>query len=267
MKVLCPIDFSKVSVNAAGWICRFLNDVGGGEICFLHCMETQHRSSMFSHMDDVLEENAKRDIDKLIEEAKAVAPLVEFESHIVHAEPKEYIVSYARHKHYDWIVTGTKGLTALRDVTVGSVTEYALKQSGKPVLTIPEDYKYQPVKSIVLGVDNKLLHDKEVLKPLFSICNVFDAMIRLVHIKTDEDDVLKHDPVYEEFFTDVNYEIDSIDKNGNIAETLSKYAEEKEADLLCMIHHKTNWFKEMFHRSVTKSELFDVDRPLLILCD
>lgn len=267
MKILCPIDFSQVSVKAAGWSSRFLNDVGGGTICFLHCMETQHRSSMFSHMDDLLKENAQTDIERLIEELKTVAPDVNYEFHIVRAEPKEYIVSYARHKHFDWIVTGTKGLTALKDVTVGSVTEYCIKESGKPVLTIPDDIEYNKIKTIVLGIDNKLIDDREILKPLFSICNVFNATIQLVHIQQDEDDILKHDPAYEEFFRDINYEIESVDKDGSISETLSKYAQSKDADILCMIHHRKNWFQELFSRSITKSELFEVDRPLLVLSD
>ena len=267
MKVLCPIDFSSVSVKAAGWISRFLNDVGGGEISFIHCMETQHRSSMFSHMDDVLKENAEADLNRLIKETRKLAPDVEFNYHIVRAEPKEYIVSYARHYHFDWIVTGTKGLTALKDVTVGSVTEYCIMESGKPVLTIPDNIDYKSVKTIVLGIDNKLIEHEEILKPLFSICNVFDAQIKMVHIKQSDNDVLKHDPKYEEFFKDINYEIDSIEKDGTISETLSKYAEACNAELLCMIHHKTNWFQELFRRSITKSELFDIDRPLLILTD
>jgi len=267
MKILCPIDFSSVSVKAVGWITRFLNDVGGGEMTILHCMETQHRSAMFSHMNDVLKENATDDINKLIDELKKIGPDVKFKAHIVRAEPKEYIVSYARHKHFDWIVTGTKGLTALRDVTVGSVTEYCIKEAGKPVLTIPDHIEYHKVSTIVMGIDNKLINNKEILKPVFSICNVFDATIRLVHIKTDESDTLHHDPAFEDYFRDINYEIDSVEKDGSISETLSKYAEEHKANILCMIHHKKNWFQELFSRSITKSELFDIDRPLLILSD
>ena len=267
MKILCPIDFSSVSVKAAGWIARFLNDVGGGEMTLLHAMETQHRSTMFSHMDDVLKENALTDIQKLEDEIKKLAPDVKVDHHIIRSEPKEYIVSYARHNHYDWIVTGTKGLTALKDVTVGSVTEYCIKESAKPVMTIPDHIQYRPVKTIVMGIDNKLIQNKEILAPVYSICNVFDATLRLVHIQNDENDSLNHDPSFEEFFNQVNYEIESVPKEGTISETLSKYAQENDADILCMIHHRTNWFQELFKRSITKSELFDIDRPLLVLSD
>lgn len=267
MKILCPIDFSSVSVKAVGWITRFLNDVGGGSITLLHCMEVQARSTMFSHMDDILKENAVSDLERFIDELKKLSSEIEFDYHIVKAEPKEYIVSYARHKHYDWIVTGTKGLTALKDVTVGSVTEYCIKESGKPVLTIPDFIEYRKVQTIVMGVDDKLIRNKEILKPVFSICNLFDATLRLVNIKTGSADNLSIDPEYENFFNEVNYEIDSIEKDGSISDTLSKFAESCNADILCMVHHHKNWFQELFARSITKSELFDVDRPLLVLSD
>ena len=267
MKILCPIDFSSVSVRAAKWISLFLNDVGGGQITFLHCMETQHRSSIFNHMDDMLKENATRDLQELLKRLHEVTSDVEYDYHIVRAEPKEYIVSYARHKHYDWIVTGTKGLTALKDVTVGSVTEHCIMKSGKPVLTIPESAEYSQMKTIVMGVDNKLINDKEVLKPVYSICNVYDAEIKLVHIKTMDNDALNRDEGYEGYFRDLNYELVSIPKSGTISQTLSQYAEENEADILVMIHHRKNWFQEMFNRSITKMELFELDKPLLVLSD
>ncbi len=267
MKILCPIDFSQVSVKAAGWTTRFLNDVGGGEITFLHCMETQHRSSMFSHMDDLLKENATRDLEMLISELKKLGPDIKFSHHIIRAEPKEYIVSYSRHQHYDWIVTGTKGLTALKDVTIGSVTEYCIKESGKPVLTIPDNITYRKVQTLVLGIDSKLIENKEILQPIFSICNVFDANIRLVHIREDDEEKMTLDAALDEFFRDVDFVLDSVKKSGSISSTLSEYAKKHDADILCMIHHRKNWFQELFKRSITKMELFDIDRPLLILTD
>lgn len=267
MKILCPIDFSQVSVKAAEWVSQFLNDLGGGQVTFLHCMETQHRANMFNEMDDLLKENAMLDMQHLVDRMQKLGPEVEFNIHIARAEPKEYIVSYARHKHYDWIVTGTKGLTALKDVTVGSVTEYCIMKSAKPVLTIPEHAEYKKIESIVIGVDNKLIQNQDVLKPVYSICNVFDARIKLVHIKVEKESTLNKDPGYAEYFRDLNYEIESIEKDGTISHTLSKYADDNNADILVMIHHRKNWFQEMFKRSVTKMELFEVEKPLFILSD
>ncbi|MBT8234462.1 MAG: universal stress protein [Saprospiraceae bacterium] len=263
MKILCALDFSKTSLNAARWTNNFLADMGGGEITFIHCMGIQHRAVSFNPMEDILKDNAEEDIKNLIEEIRLLSNTYKYK--IVKGDPKTYITEYASRMKADWLATGSKGLTALKDMTVGSVTEYFIKYSHRPVITIPLEAKYNKIKTIVLGMDHKIIENEEILKPVRSITNVTDAKLKLLHINTSKDDMIKFDPTFEIYFSDINYETEIIPKTGSISELLNNYCDEVNADLLVMIHHKRNWLQELFSKSISKQELFDFEIPLFIL--
>ena len=263
MKVLCALDFSNTSVNAAKWINEFLYDLGGGEITFIHCMAVQHRAIAFNPMEDILKDNAEQDIKKLIDFLKKEG--ITYKVHIAKAEPKTYINQYSNHIKADWVVTGTKGLTALKEMTVGSLTESLIKESTVPVIAVPLNIKYKKPETIVLGIDHKIIDNEQILKPLKSITNVIDAKLILLHINSPKDDILKFDPTYEIYFSVINYELKMVPQTGTITDTLNDYCEKNGVDLLTMIHHKRNWLQELFQFSSSKKELFDLRIPLFIL--
>jgi|GEM_PF-567221 len=263
MKILCALDFSNTSLNAAKWINEFLNDLGGGQIVFVHCMATQHRSISFNPMEDILKDNAEQDIKRLIDSLKKDG--IDYKYHIAKAEPKTYINQYANHIEADWIVTGTKGLTALKEMTVGSLTECLINESSVPVIAVPLKIKYKRPEKILLGIDHKMIEDTEILKPIRSITNVVDAKLILLHINTSKDEDLKFDPTYEIYFSDLNYDLEMIPKTGTITETLNNFCDDNKIDILTLIHHKRNWFQDFFHISSAKKELFDLKIPLFVL--
>ena len=62
MKILCPVDFSQNSLNAAIWASALLKDLDpNGEIKFLHCANIRRRAEMFLKIDHILRQNAESD--------------------------------------------------------------------------------------------------------------------------------------------------------------------------------------------------------------
>ena len=53
------------------------------------------------------------------------------------SKPGEGIVSCAEKEHADIIVIGTRGLSSLRRTVLGSVSDYVLHHSHKPVAVVP----------------------------------------------------------------------------------------------------------------------------------
>lgn len=263
MKILCPTDFSIVSVNAIDWTSSFLESLGGGEICLLHVMSMKNRSNMFSQNEDLIKQTVVSQIEKLASELNKKYTNINFTSLVTSAETKEYIVSYASYKEFDWIALGSKGLTALKNITVGSVAEYCIEESKLPLIVVPENTHYDGIEKMIVGVDEKLIKDTEVLTPIISICNLFSCSLDFVHIKNYDDD--KTDEDIELNIPDLDYTQTSLYSDGDISKTLNDYSVKSDADLFCMVHYKLNWFKRLFNRSLTKQELFDFKKPLLIL--
>jgi nucleotide-binding universal stress UspA family protein len=263
MKILCPVDFSNISVHACEWAARFLEQTGEGELELLHCINVVSRSTMFLKMDDVFVEQADNDFKELLPKIKALAPKVQVTSKVFIRDPKTFIAGYAEHHKFDFIVNGTKGLTALKDMTVGSVTAYLMDRSSVPVLTIPENTSFRPVKKIVLGIDSKPT-DGETFQLIIDLARKLET--ELIFVNTGEEITTTEET---ETFT---MDIEGISSTGyvipqgdSIPEALTKFSVEQEADIMAVIHRKRHWYQRLFNTSVAKQELFEIQKPLLIL--
>jgi nucleotide-binding universal stress UspA family protein len=263
MKILCPVDFSSTSVKACGWAARFLEQMGGGTLELLHCVNVVSRSTMFLKMDNIFKEQAETDFKALLPKVRALAPSVEVSAKIVIRDPKTFIPDYAGHYNFDLIVNGTKGLTALKDMTVGSITAYLMDRSTVPLLTIPEEAEFRPVQKIILGVDSKVT-EVAAFQEVIDLARAVKA--ELIFVNTSEE---VSNPEEIEAFT---LEIEGISSKGfvipqgsSIPQALTKFSIEQQADILVMIHRKRQWFERLFKTSITKEELFEIKTPLLIL--
>ncbi len=59
-----------------------------------------------------------------------------FEHKIVFGDPGYTIVKFARDKKFDIIVIGARGIGALKEIFLGSVSNYVLHKSNVPVLLV-----------------------------------------------------------------------------------------------------------------------------------
>jgi len=264
MKILCPIDFSDSSINAAKWILSYLDKLGGGKLEFLHCINLRSRSSMFLKMDDILKERAGRDMQELIDTLSKESTTVSLSSKIAIVDPKSYISQYATKEEFEWIVLGTQGLTALKDITVGSVTEYLINKSSKTVLSIPAHSAMSDIKVVVLGIDADSAEDETAIKSVIELCLKHKATLQLVHFRSKDRDPSVIPPA---FFVDYEYldwKFEEKDSQGELAGELNTYCDSVGADLLCLVHHRRNWWRRVFTKSLSKSELFKLKLPLLI---
>lgn len=265
MKILCPIDFSSASVNAANWIAAFLEFLEDGELHLIHSVNTKKRGSMFLNIEDILFEKAEIDMQQLLSDLETNFKKVNFSSKIYISDPKSLIVALCNKGEYDWVVTGTKGLSSLKDMTIGSVTEYIINNVKIPVLAIPEESAFNKFEKMVLGVDDKILEEGAVLETLKSLCNLFDAELFMVHVKQPGDSTFEYDPAMDIYLDNINYQYRSLDNTTSVSNTISEYCHYIGADLVCMIHRKKNWLERLFALSMTKKELFHINTPFLVL--
>jgi universal stress protein A len=67
---------------------------------------------------------------------KSAEPGVPLETHLSERDPVNAILEYARSVPADLIVVGTRGLTGLKHVLLGSVAERTVRLAACPVLTV-----------------------------------------------------------------------------------------------------------------------------------
>jgi len=139
-RILVPVDFSEHSERALEHAIG-LAKVFGAEIELLHSYEVTPIVTLYGvgypeTLDRDLREAATRRLAEWCEKVQTEA--VPVRQHVVPSFPAEAIVDQAGELDVDLIVMGTRGLSGLRHVMLGSVAERVLRRAPCPVLTVKE---------------------------------------------------------------------------------------------------------------------------------
>lgn len=139
-KILVPVDFSEHSQRAldeaVGLAKKF-----GAELHLVHCYQVYPAGGVAPY-DVVLPESVERTIQEaaralLAEWAeKAAGQGVRVQRHLSASAPSSGIADLAEALGVDLIVIGTRGLSGLKHVLLGSVAERTIRSAPCPVLTV-----------------------------------------------------------------------------------------------------------------------------------
>lgn len=138
-KILVPVDFSTHSSRALQTAIE-LAKAFGAKLHLLHCY--QINVGAISPYGLVIPESFDRDIreaaTKQLEQwrDKVTAQKIEVESEVSPLFPSEAIASIAERIGADLIVMGTRGLSGIKHVMLGSVAERTVRIAPCPVLTL-----------------------------------------------------------------------------------------------------------------------------------
>lgn len=135
-KILCPTDFSESSMKAVK-AAKELQDVLSTELDVIHVLPSHiigEKMKAWTDKDRARQEltgQAKESLDKFLSEAG-----LEKAGAIYEGEPHKKIVSVSADNDTDLIVIGARGLSYIKEMLIGSVTDAILKSSPCPVLVI-----------------------------------------------------------------------------------------------------------------------------------
>jgi nucleotide-binding universal stress UspA family protein len=141
-KILVPVDFSEHSQRALDEAIGLAKSFDA-ELHLLHCYQVHPQA--VAPYGIVVPETFEHDIrmaalQRLSElRDKASAQGVRVKEHITAHFPGEEIVEMANRLGIDLIVMGTRGLTGLKHVLLGSVAERTIRLASCPVLTVKAD--------------------------------------------------------------------------------------------------------------------------------
>ncbi|WP_171017214.1 universal stress protein [Maribacter sp. ACAM166] len=166
------------------------------------------------------------------------------------------IISVADQWHAYLIVVGMKGGSTLREMLMGSTTKHLIEKAPCPILSIPADASYMPLKTIVYATD---FEDEDVyaIRKLAEMAKQFEAEIKVVHISTKEE--YAGDMLMEWFKTTLREKVSyermdfKVLFTDDVFNSLRIYLGNTNADLMVMLEreHKSI-IKKWFHRDLVK---------------
>jgi len=274
-KLLCPIDFSEVSLNAL----EFAVAIGEKENSAMMLLNIFTRSDFNKILKS---ENLNEEYEELLEIAES--KLAAISTEILKESKKnglhscEYVLKsgkivdvlggLAEKEKYDLIVMGTTGHSAYEKKYLGGKAEKIIEHTHCSVLCIPENSNFHGISNIVYATDYQE-EDKLAIQQLISFADVIDAKLEVLHVSHHDDVIDK--AIFEEFKAELVRFVKNKDVLFNrvvfkqVAQGLNDYMKDEKADLLVLLNKKRNFLKSLFHKSLTQHLNKFTDYPLMIL--
>ena len=261
--IIAPTDFSSVSYNACLYAAKMAEDIKA-ELVLLHVMELPAAAAEFPIMQEAfveidMQEELSELRDELLAETnnkvniqtKHILGSVEYEIKELCTEKEPFVV-----------VMGTHSYNLINRFFIGSTTLYSIKHLRYPVLVIPSNVQYKPVKKIALATDMKNIYEVPVHE-IEMIVKYFNAELQIFYAGKDKQKINRNslaglllDHRLENLYPQLYYMEDE-----DVLKGVLSLAEQHQTDLVMIIPKKHG----LFHRSQSKDFIFYSDIPVMAI--
>ena len=268
-KILVPIDFSDVSLNAFVYASEMAKDIRG-EIDLLY---VNHPSPVVVNGVVVEENFTKNDkIQQLENIAKTGIGEKEreyFDDDLYWMKPvyKEGLAGdeiLIASEDMDIIIMGSTGENNTLKKLIGSISNRVGANAHSPVILVPANCKYTGIDKIVFAY-SPTGYDHKALKEVVSIARLYDAEIHLIHV----DDGTPYEPYdintyLTHMYEDINFHHQIISAD-TICYGITNYADQLEADLIIVSKKKKTLMERLFDKSQSKSTIMKSNIPVMVI--
>ncbi|MEL7124024.1 MAG: universal stress protein, partial [Bacteroidota bacterium] len=264
-KILIPTDFSPIADNASAYAIHLASKLRSILYFYhvYHIHKVEHNKDFPAHKQPVLLEKQRQ---MNLQEMKFMELIREYDLSLqTFVEPDSIAALFDRivEKHQiDLVVMGSKGASGLTKVIFGSTAARAIEWSSIPVLIVPANFEFQPIKHIVLAIDKSTVSPSWLLS-MKKIAHAFESKITILHVNASTKEVYDLDHTLS--FNSLEVEDRVIPLKNNINETINLFIQEENCDLLCMIRREKNLFQDFLQTSVTKNQAYNSQIPILVL--
>jgi nucleotide-binding universal stress UspA family protein len=274
-RLLCPIDFSEVSLNALEFAV-VIGEKENSNLTLLNIFTPKDFNTILGS------DHVKQEYDNLLKIAETKLQAISNEIwkisnkkglkscdyKLMPGKIVDVLSDLAKEDKSELIVIGTTGHSAYERKYLGGKAEKIIQHTHCSVLCVPENHGFHGIKKIVYATDYQE-EDKLAIQQLIDLAKVLKAEVEILHVSHHDDTIDK--AIYEEFkgelMSFVNYDKISFNRVvfKDVAQGLDEYMEETDADLLVLLNKKLNFLKSLFHRSLTQHLDKFTDYPLMIL--
>lgn len=273
-KILVPIDFTPASRNASEYAAS-LAKAFAAEIYLLHVfMEPVPASEApvawmitGSELQDSNEALVQQQVNFLQKKYLVItsgSAKIGYKGDTIHDMAKEIKA--------DLVVMGMK--KEKRSKILGSTTVTAVRKAKIPVLVIPEDISFVPLKYIVLALDFEasptITSFESLLKILSKIVSKFNAAVQVFHVQKKEHAMTTSEvPGMLQIghaFSKIPFSYLEV-ADEDVEHGILHYLESHPADLLVMFAYHHNIFERIFGTIHTRSMIYKSKWPLFLIPD
>ena len=266
--IIAATDFSEASKNAVKYAC----DLALSQNADVLVMHSYSFPVIFSDLpipepiDDV-RASAEEGMGMLLTELTAAYPQLKISKYIVYGDIVDGIEEYISNNGMPMLVVAGNGYSPENTVWLDSTLIAAFRNVKCPVLAIPMETEYAPVRKICFAYDNKYPGSEAALEHLKTITELLNAELHVLYAQPDvhtQDNEL-----------DVNHDakriLSSVDPlyhfyyEKDINSAVGDFVAANQIDWLAVIPRRHPFFESLFHKSHTKELVNHIRIPIMAL--
>ncbi|AOW20669.1 universal stress protein [Urechidicola croceus] len=278
-KILLPTDFSKNSWNAVTYALKLYAD----DECDFYLLNAFNATGYLIESMMIPEPGEPKYEDAKLKSEQGLSKLMDMIKFRDDENPKHNFYTISNYnnplgaiehivekKDIEMIVMGTKGETSSNKVFFGShAIDVMEKIRNCPVLVIPENVVFKPLKEIVFPTSYKTHFKRRELIHLIDLTKKFNASIRILHI-SEEDELDKNQEerrkMLEEYFEGFSFSFHTL-TNIKVQTAINCFVESRNSDLVAFINKKHAFFGSLITKPLVKSIGYQSDVPILVMHD
>jgi len=273
-KIVVPIDFSPISINAFEYALR-LADAFGCEIEVINMYSpivSDYPYMPRNIINEIIEGKKDTAIINFIEYVKNQSEVINMLFNKVSVNIDMIpgvgtidILEAIKKKRADLVVMGTKGASGLKETFFGSITGEVMESASCPVLAIPEEAKYRGINTIAVTTDF-VDKDDRIINYLQTWASNFKANIKCIHVDLNHthEYTKKMDSLASLFGESRNISFEVIDDT-DVLKGISNFIDKNNVNILGMVIHQRNIIQELFNYSYTKKMVYHTKTPVLAM--
>lgn len=268
--ILAPVDLTGTNGVALDYAIELANRFRARLVLVNAYYTPNPQAGMLVNIDEHIRREAEKDMEKLVAIVRPkLAAGIEMVAELRRGDIVPALITYAKKQQADLIVMGTKGSSTVEEIFSGSVTNGLIQGGRTPVLAIPVDSvkSMYPFKKIVFAVDGEPISEPAVTRALVELAKIFDANVDIFHKVTDPDIDHPEEKELELYLEGIPHSYHFQLTEEPINEAIQAFREDKNGDLLCMVHRERSFLSRVFRSSRVKKEAFQSQVPLLVLHD
>jgi len=208
----------------------------------------------------LLEENSKAELKNLIQNINKKD--VEIIATTMRGTLVDCIHLILENVAIDLIISTSNRIAKDETIYIGKITGNIIENIDCPVLVVPENYEFKKIVKVLMAIKSGIIKRENVLKPLSSILELFNAKLNLFQVITPN---LHADGL------NINAELSALtssietSENATIYQGVLEHLHEVEPDLMCVIRRKKGFFSKIWSQHTVKKVDFESRVPLLVL--
>lgn len=271
--ILIPTDFSATAKNAANYALEMAKQIGVTKVILYNAYQVPVTVDPAMPVMQLMNMDELKNISETglqtLKKELVTETGIEIETIGEFAVLPTSIEDVCTRTSADLIVMGITGTTSsIEEIFIGSNTTSVVKHTKIPVLIVPSNFTYQPVKEILLVCDFKKVAETTPVEPMKKILKDVGAKLLVLNVSSSKneqrEEVTKEKEFLDRLLQEFHPEYHFINSD-DFTEAVNNFSAQNMVDMIITIPKKHGFFESMFRRSHTKQLAFHTKVPLLCI--